>query len=127
MRDSAPWQNQRFPQPDPPLRFSVPASHVSLLRFFRFLFHDVLLLMQVMQDKLRTAKQALSSVRLLPEIPLEQPRKSLAVTGFVAGHLVNRIMDGVQVQGLGALGQIGLLHRKSNLSKVVKCLISHIF
>ena len=45
---------------------------------------------------------------LLPEVPLQQPREGLAVTGFVAGHFVHGVMDGVQVQGLGALGQVGL-------------------
>ena len=44
---------------------------------------------------------------LLPEIPLQQPRKGFAVTGFVTGHLVDGIVDGVQVQGLGALGEVG--------------------
>ena len=66
--------------------------------------------MQVMQNKLRTAKQALSSVRLFPEIPLEQASKRLAVTGFVPGHFMHGVMDGVQVQSLGALGQVGLLN-----------------
>ena len=45
---------------------------------------------------------------LLPEIPLQQAGESLAVPGFVAGHLVHGVVDGIQVQGLGALGQVGL-------------------
>ena len=42
------------------------------------------------------------------EIPLQQAFQSLAVPGFVAGHFVDGVVDGVQVQGLGALGQVGL-------------------
>ncbi len=45
---------------------------------------------------------------LLPEIPLQQALERLAVPGFVAGHFMDRVVDGVQVQGLGALGQVGL-------------------
>ena len=52
--------------------------------------------------------QACPGLCLLPEIPLQQPRKRLAVTGFVAGHLMHGVVDGVQVQSLCALGQVGL-------------------
>ena len=30
------------------------------------------------------------------------------MSGLVPGHLVNGVVDGVQVQGLGALGKVGL-------------------
>ena len=30
------------------------------------------------------------------------------MSGFVAGHLMHGVVDGVEVQGLGALGQVGL-------------------
>ena len=45
---------------------------------------------------------------LLPEIPLQQPRKGLAVTGFITGHFMYCIMDGIEVQSLGTLCQISL-------------------
>ena len=45
---------------------------------------------------------------LLSEIPLQQPLERLAVTGFVAGHLVHGVVDGIQIQRLGLLGQLGL-------------------
>ena len=45
---------------------------------------------------------------LLAEVALEQALESLAVTGLVARHLVYGVMDGIQAQFLGQLGQIGL-------------------
>ena len=43
---------------------------------------------------------------LLPEIPLQQSLERLAVTGFVPCHLMHRVMDRIQVEGLGLLGQV---------------------
>ena len=45
---------------------------------------------------------------LLAEVALQQAFESLAVTGFVAGHLMHGVVDGVQVQLLGLLGQLEL-------------------
>ena len=44
---------------------------------------------------------------LLPEIPLQQALEGFAVPGFVASHLMHGVVDGVQVQGLGLLGELG--------------------
>ena len=46
--------------------------------------------------------------KLLAEVALEQALERLAVTGLVAGHLVDGIVDGVQVVLLGQLGQLEL-------------------
>ena len=48
------------------------------------------------------------TARLLAEVALEQSGEGTAVTGLVAGHLVDGVMDGVQVELLGQLGQLGL-------------------
>ena len=63
-----------------------------------------------MREKQRTAKQALSAVRSLPEIPLQQSLEGLAVPRLVPGHFMHGVMDGVQAEFLGFLGQIGLLN-----------------
>src|SRR5699024_9289628 len=47
-------------------------------------------------------------IGLLTEVTLQQTSEGLAVAGFVAGHLVDGVVDGVQVECLGALGQVGL-------------------
>ena len=47
------------------------------------------------------------SVRLA-EVALQQALKGLAVAGLVAGHLVDGVVDGVQVELLGLLGQLKL-------------------
>lgn len=44
-------------------------------------------------------------IESLAKIPLQQALQRLAVAGLVAGHLVDGIMDGVQVLLLGHLGQ----------------------
>ena len=44
----------------------------------------------------------------LAEVALQQALESLAVAGLVAGHLVHGVVDGVQVQLLGLLGQLEL-------------------
>ena len=47
-------------------------------------------------------------VFLFPEIPLEQTCEGFAVSGLVAGHFVDGVVDGVEAQLLGALGKGGL-------------------
>ena len=42
------------------------------------------------------------------EVTLQQALESLAVAGLVASHLVDGVMDGVQIQLLGLLGQVKL-------------------
>ena len=44
----------------------------------------------------------------LAEVALQQALEGLAVAGLVPGHLVDSVMDGVQVQLLGLLGQVEL-------------------
>ena len=44
----------------------------------------------------------------LAKVALEQAGESLAVTSFVASHLVHGIVDGIEASGLGALGKISL-------------------
>jgi hypothetical protein len=46
--------------------------------------------------------------RSLAEVALQQALESLAVAGLVASHLVDGVVDGVQVQLLGLLGQVKL-------------------
>ena len=47
-------------------------------------------------------------VELLAEVALQQAFESLAVSGFVAGHFMHRVVDGIQVQFLGQLRQLEL-------------------
>ena len=47
-------------------------------------------------------------VELLAEVALQQAFESLAMARLVTGHLVHGVVDGVQVQGLGQLGQLEL-------------------
>ena len=42
----------------------------------------------------------------LAEVALQQALESLAVAGLVASHLVDGVVDGVQTQLLGLLGQL---------------------
>ena len=44
----------------------------------------------------------------LAEVTLQQALESLAVAGLVARHLMHGVVDGVQVQLLGLLGQLEL-------------------
>ena len=46
---------------------------------------------------------------LLPEVPFQQALERLAVPGFVAGHFMHGVVDGIQVQRLGLLGQLNIL------------------
>ena len=45
---------------------------------------------------------------LLAEVALQQAFESLAVAGFVAGHFMHGVVDGVEVQLLCELGELGL-------------------
>ena len=45
---------------------------------------------------------------LLSEIPIQQAFEGFAVPRFVAGHFMHGVMDGVQAEFLGFLGQVGL-------------------
>ena len=45
---------------------------------------------------------------LLPEISLQQALEGFAVAGFVTGHFMHGVVDGIEVQSLGTLCQISL-------------------
>ena len=45
---------------------------------------------------------------LLAEVALQQAFKSLAVAGLVTSHFMHGVVDGIQVQALGQLGQLEL-------------------
>ena len=47
-------------------------------------------------------------VFLFPEVALEETGEGLAVPCLVAGHFVDGVVDGVEIQLLGALGEGGL-------------------
>ena len=49
--------------------------------------------------------KVLNLSRLGVEVALQQTLESLAVTGLVASHLVDGVVDGVQTQLLSLLGQ----------------------
>ena len=42
----------------------------------------------------------------LAKVTLQQALESLAVTGLVAGHLVDGVVDGVEIELLGELGEL---------------------
>ena len=42
----------------------------------------------------------------LAEVALQQALEGLAMAGLVAGHLMHSVVDGVQAQLLGLLGQL---------------------
>ena len=50
----------------------------------------------------RNAPCFFDCLNLLPEVAVQQTLKGLAVAGLVAGHLVDGVVDGVQVVLLGA-------------------------
>lgn len=52
----------------------------------------------------------------LAEVALQQALEGLAVSRFVAGHLVHGVVDGVQVVLLGQLGQLELAQGGAVLS-----------
>ena len=45
---------------------------------------------------------------LSAEVPVQQALQSAAVTGFVLSHLMHGVMNGIQAQLLGLLGQLHL-------------------
>ena len=47
-------------------------------------------------------------MNILAEVALQQAFESLAVAGFVAGHFMHGVMDGIQTQLLGLQGQFEL-------------------
>ena len=51
---------------------------------------------------------AFLAISLLAEVAVQQTLEGLAVAGFVAGHFMDGVVDGVEVQLLGLLGQIHL-------------------
>ena len=55
-----------------------------------------------------TIRGILGTIRLLAEVAVQQASESLAVAGLVAGHLMDGVVDGVQVELLGLLGQLEL-------------------
>ena len=44
----------------------------------------------------------------LAEVALQQALESLAVARFVPGHLMHGVVDGIEVELLGLLGQLEL-------------------
>ena len=64
---------------------------------------------------------------LLPEIPLQQSLEALAVPGFVPTDFMHDVMDGVEVQRLGLLGQVGAALGGAVLGIRAEALISLIF
>ena len=60
---------------------------------------------------------------ILLEVALQQTLQSLAVTGLVAGHLMDSVMDGIQTVLLGADGQIGLTLSSAELTVNAPCQI----
>ena len=64
---------------------------------------------------------------LLPEIPLQQACESLAVPRFVAADFMHDVMDGVEVQRLGLLGQVGAALGGAVFGVGAEALISLIF
>ena len=47
---------------------------------------------------------------LFAEVAGQQASESLAVTGLVASHLMDGVVDRIQVQSLSLLSQLGLAH-----------------
>ena len=47
-------------------------------------------------------------MELLAEVALQQTLEGAAVTGLIASHFMHGVVDGVQVQFLGQLGQLEL-------------------
>ena len=52
--------------------------------------------------------EAISQAAGLAKVALQQTLKGLAVTGLIASHLVDGVVDGIEVSGLGTLGEISL-------------------
>ena len=51
---------------------------------------------------------AFLAISLLAEVAVQQALEGLAVAGFVAGHFMDGVVDGVQIVLLGQLGQLEL-------------------
>ena len=49
-----------------------------------------------------------NTVLLLSEVPVQQALEGFSMPGFVAGHLMDRVVDGIEAELLGFLGQVGL-------------------
>ena len=47
-------------------------------------------------------------IDLLAEVALQQAFKGFSMSGFVAGHFMHGVVDGVEVQLLCELGELGL-------------------
>lgn len=61
----------------------------------------------------RVKKEAIAesgslTIYVLAKVSLQQTLKCLAVAGLILSHLMNRVMDCIQVQGLGPLSQVEL-------------------
>ena len=61
------------------------------------------------------------TVKSLAEIPLQQALKRLAVTGLIARHLVDGVVDGVEVVALGAGGEVDLAGGGAELAVDAPC------
>ena len=55
----------------------------------------------------------------LAKVSLKQTLKCLSVSGLITSHLMNGIMDSIQVQSLGSLSQIELTCGSAVLGKLI--------
>ena len=60
---------------------------------------------------------------ILLEVTLQQALQCLAVSGLVAGHLMDGVVDGIQTVLLGADGQVGLALGGTELAVNAPCQI----
>ena len=72
-------------------------------------------------------KVPVSLVFLFPEVALEETCEGLAVPCLVAGHFMDGVMDGVEIQLLGALGEGGLASGGAVAPDGAECLGTLIF
>ena len=66
-------------------------------------------------------------LELLVEVPLQQAFERLTMAGLVAGHFMHGVVDGIQIQFLGLLGQIELALGSAVAPDGAEGLISLIF
>ena len=66
-------------------------------------------------------------VFLFPEVPLEETCEGLSMPGLVAGHFMDGVVDGVEIQLLGALGEGGLTGGGAVVPDGAECLGTLIF